>query len=154
MTKHKSTLLYTLGTMLVAPILYYGGQALNALVMAANNGQMPVLWPGGCTPAVMDGFHSCIEKTTRLKFLADYIVMHSGVTSPGDMFIYLGDALWYPVYYLGLGYLAAILWSQQCLQQQQSSSTSTQIGRSLHRLPRAQGRHRRTLLRVPGTSNR
>lgn len=142
MTKKKLTL-WTLGAMVAPSVLYYGGQALNALVMAANGGQMPVLWPGGCTAAdVGDGFHSCMSAATHLKFLSDWIVLHTGVASPGDMFVYLGDALWYPAYYLGLGYLAAQLWSQPCLLPQQSNSTSTQRGHNLRRRHRARGRHR------------
>jgi hypothetical protein len=72
------------------------GFTLNALVMAFNGGQMPVLWPGGCDAmraiqdmvtslgGSSDPLHSCMTHATHLKFLADWIILKSGVASPGD----------------------------------------------------------------------
>lgn len=64
------------------------GFLLNAAVTAANGGQMPVLFPGGCPK---DGFgdddiiHTCMTNASHLKFIADWIVInHFGIVSPGD----------------------------------------------------------------------
>lgn len=71
--------------LLLGPTLaFWLGYGMNALVMAANNGQMPVLWPGGCAPETADFLHSCMTAKTHLKFLADWIVEHHAVASPGD----------------------------------------------------------------------
>ena len=79
-------------------ILFAIGFLSNAIVMAANGGTMPVLTAGGCTEDAIAGYaeevdregmqvHSCMTKATRLKFLADWIVIrHLGVASPGDFF--------------------------------------------------------------------
>ena len=73
---------------------------MNALVMAVNGGQMPVLWPGKCTAEVMDEappvLHSCMTHATHLKFLADWIVRHNGVWSPGDFFLVQYDYSFIP----------------------------------------------------------
>lgn len=85
--------------LLLGPSLSLGlGFTMNALVMAANGGQMPVLFPGGCEAAkeYLDFVHSCMTPATRLKFLADWIVMHSGVASPGDFFLWLSDRTLWP----------------------------------------------------------
>lgn len=87
------------------PTISYGiGFASNVIVMASNHGQMPVLVPGGCSDEVKEVFasereregiqiHSCMTKETRLKILADWIVIrHKGVVSIGDVFEWLGDA--------------------------------------------------------------
>lgn len=79
-------------------ILFAIGFASNAIVMAANGGMMPVLTAGGCTPEAIalyaeeeetEGMqtHSCMTKASRLKFMADWIVIrHLGIASPGDFF--------------------------------------------------------------------
>lgn len=92
--------------LLLGPLcLYAMGFASNALVMAANNGQMPVLVPGGCSPdmfgneADREGMqvHSCMTRETRLKGLADWIVIrHLGVASLGDFLEWVGEgSFWY-----------------------------------------------------------
>jgi hypothetical protein len=84
---------------LLGPSLAFGlGFLFNALVRAANHGQMPVLWPGGCPPGTMgdDIIHSCMVAPTRLKFLADWIITHSGVASPGDFLEWLFEATFWP----------------------------------------------------------
>ncbi|MFI4941498.1 MAG: DUF5317 family protein [Burkholderiales bacterium] len=67
------------------------GFLMNALVMAANRGQMPVLVPGGdcgMLIAPQDLIHTCMTASTRLKWLADWIVVNNvGVLSPGDLFM-------------------------------------------------------------------
>ena len=77
-------------TLVTVPALAFGiGFAMNAIVMAVNGGQMPVLVPG-CTPDLIDeaapAIHSCMEQTARLSFLADWIFIRHirAVASPGD----------------------------------------------------------------------
>src|SRR5271167_2993048 len=83
--------------LLIGPLLLFVlGFSMNAVVMAANNGQMPVLIPGGCTADVAESMakeaevegiaiHACMTPATRLKFLGDWIVWRGkGVASPGD----------------------------------------------------------------------
>jgi hypothetical protein len=77
--------------------MYAAGFTLNVLVMAANKGQMPVLVPGGCQPDFFadDFIHGCMVAGTHLKFLADWIVRHKGIASPGDFLMWGGeDAFW------------------------------------------------------------
>lgn len=78
--------------------LFALGFILNAVVMAANGGQMPVLFPGGCADGFGDDvIHSCMNGATHLKFLADWIVInHVGVASPGDFGEWAGDAAFWP----------------------------------------------------------
>ncbi len=93
----------------LGPTVSFGiGFASNAIVMAANQGQMPVLVPGGCSNEVKEAMaserdregiqvHSCMTKETRLKILADWIVIrHVGVASIGDFFEWLGDVTFNP----------------------------------------------------------
>ena len=75
--------------LLLGPWILFGvGFAMNAFVMAMNGGQMPVLWPGGCSGMPTNGddiVHSCMTHATHFKWLADWIVInHVGVASPGD----------------------------------------------------------------------
>lgn len=80
------------------------GYVLNALVMACNHGQMPVLAPGwNCSLLNLedDPLHSCMNAHTHLKFLADWIVMAEGgeikgIASPGDFFEWFGELTFYP----------------------------------------------------------
>lgn len=83
------------------------GFVLNAIVMAANHGQMPVLIPGGCHVEDMDDLiHSCMTHASHLKFLADWIVVrHLGVASPGDFLEWFFDA----TYQAGLAAWAALM---------------------------------------------
>jgi hypothetical protein len=75
---------------LLCPWLSYAaGFVLNAIVMAFNGGQMPTLWPGGCTTFEVDMMHVCMTHASHLKFLADWIVIRdTGIASPGDFFIW------------------------------------------------------------------
>lgn len=60
---------------------------MNALVMAFNQGQMPVLLPGGDSSILDpdDLIHCAMTSATHLKFLADWIVINGrGIASPGD----------------------------------------------------------------------
>lgn len=86
--------------LIVGPALSFGfGFLLNALVMAANHAQMPVLMPGGDCSLIGEGdfIHSCMSAGTHLKFLADWIVInHMGIASPGDFLEWLSDATMVP----------------------------------------------------------
>ena len=86
--------------LLLGPSLLFAiGFALNAFVMAANHGQMPVLWPGGgcIIDPDKDLLHSCMTAGTHLKFLADWIVIRGlGIASPGDFGEWACDAALWP----------------------------------------------------------
>jgi len=74
------------------------GSLANMVVMAANGGQMPVLWPAGCTADSFssDSLHVCMTEDTNLKFLADWIVLKWGVASPGDFGIWTYELIKVP----------------------------------------------------------
>lgn len=110
--------------LLLATLLFAGpsisfttGFAMNAVVIAANGGQMPVRWPGGCQAEEyqrwklekpMEGLaiHNCMLPTSKLKFLGDWIVIrHQGVASPGDFLEWGGDAAQVPCMWMGFMYL-------------------------------------------------
>lgn len=101
------------GSILSVPsALLVVGYSLNAIVSALNGGQMPVLWPGGCTPDVVsDGIHTCMTQATHLKIFADWIVMHDtdsfGRTQISSASI--GDFLMYGYFYTR--WPALIAWS-------------------------------------------
>lgn len=100
--------------LLVSPsALYALGYALNALVMAANHGQMPVLWPGGCAgyPQDNDILHVCMDAHTHLKFLADWIVQHDGVASPGDYLEWASDVTFWPCIFIWGGMKTRKFWA-------------------------------------------
>jgi hypothetical protein len=73
--------------------------------MSANYGQMPVLMPNGCQVPDHDGtlvsifsgygIHVCMTHASRLKFLADWVVINGlGVASPGDFLEWGSEAVW------------------------------------------------------------
>ena len=86
--------------LLVGPTLMYGlGFGLNALVMAANHAQMPVLMPGGDASILdpNDLLHCAMTAHTHLKFLADWIVIKGiGIASPGDFLLWSYDITFLP----------------------------------------------------------
>jgi|SRR5579885_2401006 len=78
-------------------LMLAAGFAMNEIVMAFNNGQMPVLAPGGCPKDGLESWiHVCMTPATHLKFLADWIVLHNGIASPGDFLIWGWDAIFWP----------------------------------------------------------
>lgn len=90
--------------LLVGPqLLFAFGFLLNAFVMGINHGQMPVLWPGGVCDSsnfIHDTMHSCMNQSTHLKFLADWIVIKGlGVASPGDFFEWAFESIVGPCYF-------------------------------------------------------
>lgn len=88
--------------------LFAVGFTLNALVMAANHAQMPVLMPGGDCKLIdaEDLIHTCMTAATHLKFLSDWIVVrHSGIWSIGDFFELASEATLWPGLTLWVGFI-------------------------------------------------
>ena len=93
-------------------MLFALGYLMNALVMAANHGQMPVLYPGGgCGPADFwsdDIVHVCMNAQTHFRFLADWIPMvHRGqldaMASPGDFLEMACEKTFTPSLFIAVG---------------------------------------------------
>jgi len=78
--------------------MYWMGAGMNKIVMAANKGLMPVLVPGGsCPEGIEEDFvHTCMTSTSHMKWLGDWINIHKGVASIGDVFLGLGGWLFWP----------------------------------------------------------
>ena len=79
--------------------LYALGFLLNGIVVFVNGHHMPVLMPGGNCSAHLDPddlAHSCMTAQTHLKFLADWIVSGGGVSSIGDLLMYIWEATYVP----------------------------------------------------------
>lgn len=94
----------------IGPALSFGfGFLLNKICMAANGGAMPVLIYH-CSPYMLsdDGLHICMDSSTHLKFLADWIHIRSmdAYASPGDLFMLLAENTIQPCWY---GLLALLL---------------------------------------------
>lgn len=90
--------------LLVGPLAtFYFGIALNAIVMGLNHSSMPVNMPVGMDLNLEDWIHSAMTAATHLKFLGDWIVIRgSGIASPGDLFIWLGDWAQIPAFFVWL----------------------------------------------------
>src|SRR5258708_749772 len=110
--------LVVLGILLAGPqVLFYTGFASNALVMAANGGQMPVLVPGGCTDSDVDRWHgevqregmqvhTCMTPETHLKVLGDWIVLRGrGIMSLGDALLWASELSSTPLYWMSWMYI-------------------------------------------------
>lgn len=86
--------------LLLGPTIAHGvGFGLNALVMAVNHAQMPVLMPGGDVSLLNpdDLLHCAMTAQTHLKFLADWIVIKdSGIASPGDFLLWFYELTFMP----------------------------------------------------------
>jgi hypothetical protein len=80
------------------------GFVLNSLAIAANHGQMAVLWPGGCADAqafASDAIHTCMTPATHWNVISDWIVVnHYGVVSPGDLFLWASEYTKLPALYI------------------------------------------------------
>ena len=83
------------------------GALLNQLVIAANHGLFPVLI-ANCNihPDEFD-IHTCMIAGSHLNFLADWINLHDGIYSPGDLLLTIADAIQTPCFWL---WMAAILY--------------------------------------------
>lgn len=98
--------------LLVVPTAAFAlGFLMNAIVMAANGSTMPVAMPFTLADVLTNGFlvdhgdmvHSVMTPATRLKFLADWVVInHFGIASPGDFFEWFCELTQTP---------AAIIWA-------------------------------------------
>lgn len=83
--------------------LFAIGFMMNALVMGVNHSQMPVLIPGlthGACPidgTESDVIHTCMNASTHLKFLADWVTIRGlGIACPGDFLEFFGEATFRP----------------------------------------------------------
>lgn len=95
------------GLILGPQIFFYVGALLNQLVLAANNGQMPVQFPGGCTDDILESLtgtvHACMTSASHLKFLSDWINLgRAGIYSPGDILLIFGDTITGPLFWCWL----------------------------------------------------
>jgi Family of unknown function (DUF5317) len=94
------------GLLLVPQAMYWLGAFLNQLVLAANNGQMPVLFPGGCPAELQEALegsiHTCMTSASHLKILADWINVHIYIMSIGDVLLGLGDLFTGPLFWCWL----------------------------------------------------
>lgn len=83
----------------VPSIAFAIGFLSNALVMAFNHGQMPVLIPGGRADIMDpdDFIHCAMTAQTHLRFLSDWIVIRGfGIASPGDFGVWFWRATFIP----------------------------------------------------------
>ena len=74
--------------------LFYLGGLFNLGVMALNHGQMPVHLPPELVSQVeFDARHSIMTASTHLKFFCDWLSLDDGIASPGDLLIWLSQAI-------------------------------------------------------------
>ena len=82
---------------LIGAGLTVGGTVMNKLVIAANDGKMPVYptvsrWIGyykdGQLDGSIDSLHVLLDGSSKLPFLADYIDLGLCILSPGDVLIH------------------------------------------------------------------
>lgn len=84
----------------VPMFIFIAGLASNQLVMIANGGQMPVLFPSGTCPDLSeDAIHTCMTAASHLKFLADIFNMHAYIESIGDVLLDVGSYLMGPAFF-------------------------------------------------------
>lgn len=89
-------------------LIFYLGAGLNQLVMAVNGGAMPVLFPG-VLDLSSDPIHIAMTHATHLKFLADWIDLHTAILSPGDLLLLLAEAIQSPCFYAWLAIVLVYL---------------------------------------------
>ena len=80
---------------LLGPTLAFAvGFTLNAIVIAANGGSMPVLVPAGANLLdPQDWIHHAMTAVSHLPWLSDWIVIRGfAIASPGDFLIWAGLA--------------------------------------------------------------
>jgi hypothetical protein len=83
------------GSAIIGSMSIFVGTTLNRLVMASNNGKMPVFptlsfVTGYAKPNsfnIVNDIHIIGSETTKLKFLTDYIDLGYSILSIGDIFI-------------------------------------------------------------------
>lgn len=120
--------------LLVVPqIIFWLGAFLNQLAMAVNGGVMPVLW-NSMNKWEPDSGHVVMTHATHLKFLCDWINLHTDILSPGDLFLTVGDLLITPAFWIWLAYVVYCAYRHEETIQQlrlQSPVRSTQYGTRL-----------------------
>ena len=78
------------------------GFLLNAIVIAANHGQMPVQCIHG-SDKFLDGnpIHACMVASSHLKFLSDWVLINGlGIASPGDFLMWAYEIVLTPFTYI------------------------------------------------------
>jgi len=98
--------------LIIPSLMWAVGFMLNDVVISANNNQMPVFMPGGCPLDTFDSdlIHTCMTHATRLKFLADWLIIngpHIDVASPGDFFMWGGEYLLWPCFAMWVALMIA-----------------------------------------------
>ena len=88
-------------TLLVVPTLAFAvGFTMNAICVALNGGQMPVLAPDCIHQAFMKEtvqIHNCMSASAHLKFLGDWILLRGrGWCSLGDLLEWFSQYTFYP----------------------------------------------------------
>lgn len=87
---------------IIGAVLTCIGSVSNRIVMAANNGKMPVhpslsiltrYCQAGALELSGDARHILMSERTKLNFLADYIDVGFSILSPGDVLIHLFTAI-------------------------------------------------------------
>src|SRR5580765_5181295 len=85
-------------------LIFWSGALLNQIAMVTNDGLMPVLW-NSQNPWSPDDTHSVMTSATHLKFICDWINLHSVILSPGDVLLSLGDLAIGPCFWAWIAYL-------------------------------------------------
>ena len=88
-------------SLLLAPAVAFAvGFAMNAVCVAWNGGQMPVLAPNCSGQLFQDEavqIHNCMVAAAHLKFLGDWILLRGrGWCSPGDLLEWFAEYTFYP----------------------------------------------------------
>jgi hypothetical protein len=77
--------------LLLPTLAFFLGATLNQIAMVFNGGAMPVL-VHSCPADGLDWLHTCWDSHTHLKFLTDWINLHTMIASVGDMLLWAGQA--------------------------------------------------------------
>ena len=96
--------------LLIAPaILWFFGYACNAIEITSNGGFMPVQGFTECIGHASadrdDHIHVCMDKTSRLKILGDWVYTPAGTASLGDALEYAGEYTMYPCLFIWFGFV-------------------------------------------------
>jgi hypothetical protein len=89
--------------LIVPTIAFVIGFSMNAVCVAWNGGQMPVLAPN-CTSEFFKGedvqIHNCMAAAAHLKILGDWILLRGrGWCSPGDLLEWFAEYTFWPGIY-------------------------------------------------------
>jgi hypothetical protein len=93
--------------LIVPALLWFLGYSMNVAAVTANSGYMPVQGYTECVGNAAaergDVIHVCMDKTSHLKILSDWVYSPLGTASPGDMLIYGSEYIFYPCLFIWLG---------------------------------------------------